>query len=221
MGLNIFTDFCNWWWLAWLLPFILGLLLGYTIWAKWARKTRILEDDLARVKNDFRKKEKEFKDCNNERTRLEGEFKNVKRRNQDLKSKLDLVTTSTSSGFEKATSVIGASQAIPKMSEQKLDGFASLKTNNFQLIEGIGPKMESVLHENGINSWTELSTKSKGELKAILDQYGDKYAIIDPSDWPLQAKFAMKNNWKKLMTFQKSEGSISKAEKFFKTKGWI
>jgi len=33
--LNILTDFCNYWWLWWILPFILGSLLVYTVMKKW------------------------------------------------------------------------------------------------------------------------------------------------------------------------------------------
>lgn len=70
-SLNIFTDFCNWWWLAWLLPFILGLVLGYAIWAKWARRTREMEDELATFKNKYYKQGKELKTLEDTIRRLE------------------------------------------------------------------------------------------------------------------------------------------------------
>lgn len=82
--------------------------------------------------------------------------------------------------------------------------YAKLKSDNLQIIEGIGPKMESVLHENGVNSWSELSGKSEAELRAILDKYGDKYRIIDPSSWSAQASKAAAGDWDGLITLQKS-----------------
>jgi len=220
--LNIFTDFCNWWWLAWLLPFILGLLLGYAQWGKWARKSRELEDDLATVKNKLRTKEKELKTCNNESTRIQGELNNLKSRNKELKSKLEFAKTSVSNIDSGSAVTAAVNQTMPKkLSEKQPAGFASIKNNNFQLIEGIGPQMEALLYENGIMSWSNLASKSVGELKAILDKYGENYKVIDPSDWPSQAQYAVIRNWEGLMKFQKSEGSDSKAEKFFKSKGWI
>jgi len=35
ISLSILTDFCSYWWLWWILPFILGCLLVHTIMKKW------------------------------------------------------------------------------------------------------------------------------------------------------------------------------------------
>jgi len=108
----------------------------------------------------------------------------------------------------------------PPTVEKKDDGtagegkWAKLKTNNMQIIEGIGPKMDEVLNANGISSWSVLAGKSVAELRAILDQdkYGTKYQIIDPSDWAAQAALAAKGDWDGLIKHQSDDGSASKAE---------
>ena len=102
--------------------------------------------------------------------------------------------------------------------------FAALKEDNLQVIEGIGPKMESVMKDNGINTWAEMASKSPDELKAILssEKYGRRYQIIDPGTWSQQAALARDGKWEELITLQKSldtgrstSGSItdSKVEK--------
>ena len=75
--------------------------------------------------------------------------------------------------------------------------------------------MESVLKENGISSLTVLAGKSHGELKNILDKYGDRYRIIDPSDWSHQATLASNRDFDGLIAHQKADGSDSKIEKLF------
>ncbi len=88
---------------------------------------------------------------------------------------------------------------------------AGFQSDNLQIIEGIGPKMEALLHENGIVSWSELGDKSDDDLRGILDQYNDKYQMIDPSIWIPQAKLAAEGQVDELITLQKKDG-VSKLE---------
>ncbi len=87
-----------------------------------------------------------------------------------------------------------------------------IQSDNLQIIEGIGPKMESILHENGIISWSVLASKSEQDLRDILDQYGDKYRIINPESWIEQARLASEGKVDELIALQKKDG-VSKLEK--------
>ena len=109
----------------------------------------------------------------------------------------------------------GAVSSGPSIPDAGSDKWGKLQSNNLQIIEGIGPKMESVLHENGIESWSALASQSTDQLNGILGRYGDKYRIIDPEDWPAQAALARDRNWNGLIAHQKADGSESKAEKVF------
>lgn len=80
--------------------------------------------------------------------------------------------------------------------------FAAIGTDKLQIIEGIGPKMEEVMHENGIHNFSTLSLSSPEKLREILNKYGDKYRIIDPNTWPRQASLAHERNWNELITLQ-------------------
>ena len=74
--------------------------------------------------------------------------------------------------------------------------------NNLQIIEGIGPKVESLLYENGIRSWDDLGAKSSDELKTILT--GASLSMMNPDSWPRQAQLAAANDWDTLATLQHS-----------------
>lgn len=233
ISLNILTDMCHWWPLWWLLPFLLGILLGWAIWAKWAKRCRELEDDLAKCGKRVDDLETELEGCKKERTRLRGDLAICQGQNKELLAKIEggdakagmtvnpIVDVKPDPPLTKDTvdklkeDQLSFAPVTPKASTSKPSAaqLKKLSEDNLQIIEGIGPKMESVLHENGITNWGVLASKSPGELKAVLDRYGDKYRIIDPSGWADQARYAKDGDWDGLIAKQKTEGSESKAEK--------
>jgi predicted flap endonuclease-1-like 5' DNA nuclease len=72
--------------------------------------------------------------------------------------------------------------------------------NNLQIVEGIGPKVEALLHENGVRSWADLEGKSSDELKAILAGAG--LSMMNPDSWPRQAQLAGMSDWDTLASLQ-------------------
>ncbi len=73
---------------------------------------------------------------------------------------------------------------------------------NLQLIEGIGPKIEQVLKESGVNTLAELAAREVDELRSMLIQAGDKYRMHDPATWPKQAELAAAGNLEELEEYQ-------------------
>jgi len=130
--------------------------------------------------------------------------------NSQRQSKINLVTTPKP---DNDYGVINTEDLVKGDSSEK-----SLE-NNMQVIEGIGPRMESVLYENGIHNWVQLSNYTGMELKEILNKYGSKYAMINAKHWPMQASLAASGNWEELISYQKSiypslSSTKSKAESF-------
>ena len=75
--------------------------------------------------------------------------------------------------------------------------------NDLKVIEGIGPKIESILRHHGINTWYELSeSKNETITKNLITDGGDKFRIHDPVSWPRQAELAFKGEWKELKEYQ-------------------
>ena len=69
-------------------------------------------------------------------------------------------------------------------------------------IEGIGPKIASVLTEAGVDSFAVLATKSPEDIRAILDAAEGNFKAHDPGTWPKQAEMAAAGNWDELKTWQ-------------------
>lgn len=76
------------------------------------------------------------------------------------------------------------------------------KLDDLKIVEGIGPKIEQLLKEGGINTWAELSVADVDRLKEILDAAGPRYQIHNPSTWPAQAKFAAEGRFDELKEYQ-------------------
>ena len=83
--------------------------------------------------------------------------------------------------------------------------YAGLKPDNLQVVEGIGPKMNEILNNAGIQNWSDLGAKSTADIRAILDSVNAKrYRIIDPSSWPDQARLAAAGDFESLIKLQKN-----------------
>jgi predicted flap endonuclease-1-like 5' DNA nuclease len=77
--------------------------------------------------------------------------------------------------------------------------------NDLKLIEGIGPKIESILKKNGITTWEALSkTMPDTIMDFLLHDGGENYRIHDPSTWPEQARLASQNKFVELKTLQEN-----------------
>jgi predicted flap endonuclease-1-like 5' DNA nuclease len=68
--------------------------------------------------------------------------------------------------------------------------FPPIESDNLQIIEGIGPKIEELLHNDGIKTFTQLADTSLEDLKAILEEAGNQFSIHDPLNWPREAVLA-------------------------------
>lgn len=75
--------------------------------------------------------------------------------------------------------------------EDKIEDVKNAVTkNDLKVIDGIGPKLESILNEAGITSYAGLAKTSEKKLAQILEAAGPRYKMHNPSDWKVQAKMA-------------------------------
>lgn len=77
-----------------------------------------------------------------------------------------------------------------------------IKADDLKIVEGIGPKIEELLHNVGIKTWKALSEADVAQLKDILDAAGPAYQIHDPGTWPNQAGMADRGEWEALEKYQ-------------------
>jgi predicted flap endonuclease-1-like 5' DNA nuclease len=77
-----------------------------------------------------------------------------------------------------------------------------LRADDLTLIEGIGPKIKTLLHNAGVLTWYQLSQKTPDQLNEILLQSDLRLQVHDPSTWPEQARLASNGEWERLKTWQ-------------------
>ena len=73
--------------------------------------------------------------------------------------------------------------------QQTADKAAPLVPDDLKIIEGIGPKIASILAAAGITTFAQLGATDVSRLREIIAQAG-LTALADPATWPQQAALA-------------------------------
>lgn len=79
---------------------------------------------------------------------------------------------------------------------------APSEPDNLRKIEGIGPKMNSVLNAAGITTFAQLAAASVEKLTDILNEAGVSLGVNPPDTWPEQAALAAEGDWDALEKLQ-------------------
>jgi predicted flap endonuclease-1-like 5' DNA nuclease len=85
-------------------------------------------------------------------------------------------------------------------------GFTKLKSangyDNFEIIEGIGPKINDVLHSAGVHTFSQLASMEIPAISKILDAAGPNFKLANPQSWCEQARLCANGSWEALKTLQ-------------------
>ena len=73
--------------------------------------------------------------------------------------------------------------------------------DDLSVIEGIGPRLESVLKAAGITTYQKLAETRPGRLETIMREAHTRMA--NPSTWPEQAALAADGRWQELRDLQR------------------
>lgn len=65
---------------------------------------------------------------------------------------------------------------------------ATVMKDDLKLIKGIGPKLEKIFNENGIETFAQLAKASEAKIKSILEKAGPVFKNVNFSDWVKQAE---------------------------------
>ena len=200
------------WWLWFLLPFLLGLLLGWLIWGRFQKMVGDLQAEVRRLKSRVSELEAELEKCrakkaelNSALTLCEGRLKESNKAPAVKAAPTPPPAPAPSKPLGIASTPAPAPTPTPAPAPAaKTNMYAALKPDNLQVVEGIGPKMNEVLKKHGVHTWAELGSSNFDALRGILDKENPKrYRIIDPTTWPAQAKLANDGEWDKLIAMQK------------------
>jgi len=78
----------------------------------------------------------------------------------------------------------------------------SPKSDELDIIEGIGPKIAILLNDSDIFTFRDLAITPVYKIQEILDKAGPQFARHDPSTWTQQAKLAAAGRWNDLETLK-------------------
>ncbi len=95
-----------------------------------------------------------------------------------------------------------AAPVAPVAEAPKKAAKADKGADDLKKIEGIGPKIEQILHEGGITTFTQLAEADADAVKELLMAAGPRYAIHNPTTWAKQAAMAAKGQWDELKELQ-------------------
>ena len=94
-----------------------------------------------------------------------------------------------------------AEETVEKPTPEPVAAPAPARRDNLKRIEGIGPRISSLLYEAGITSYAQLAETGVDELRHILEKAG-LGRLTDPGTWPEQAKLAAADKWAELQALQ-------------------
>ena len=80
--------------------------------------------------------------------------------------------------------------------DEPLEEAAPLVADELERIDGIGPKISSVLQAAGITTFATLAATDASSLEEVLEAESPRLArLADPATWPEQARLAAAGDW--------------------------
>lgn len=203
-------NICNleWWHvgLALLLPFILGYLLAFAIWSKYKKLKLDLEDDLKKLKKKIADLEAELDACKHKKVDLDSEIALLKGQLREKNLEISTLEASLAANRESAPKSPdvneGTAFATGAIASSFVGGGKEEPKDDLKKIEGIGPKIEGLLNDAGIFTFSKLANTPLTIIQSVLDNAGPRYRISDPGTWPEQAKLAADGKWDELQVLQ-------------------
>lgn len=189
-----------WWWIWTFGAFLLGWLLHWLL----NRDKQALIDKLTAERDNYKglaaKWEKDYISLKyqlEESQKAEADLRASLRRCESDKAVLN---TRLAAGAATETAPLGIAAGLGAAGMR----FGALFTNdNLQIIEGVGPKIESLLQNAGYSTWEKVAAASYDDLKKVLDDAGSRFQLADPTSWPHQASLAVAGEWEELIRYQK------------------
>ena len=99
-----------------------------------------------------------------------------------VKKSVAKVKETVKSTAQEATKKIGA------QAKKVATTASEFAKDDLKLINGIGPKLEKIFNENGIETFAQLAKASEEQIKDILEKAGPIFKNANFSDWTKQAE---------------------------------
>jgi predicted flap endonuclease-1-like 5' DNA nuclease len=191
-----------------LVAFILGYLLRYMLNDSFKSRIATLESELDRLTSEGSNSPEVDADTNHNvlHERIKEQATEIEKLSQNLATftteKVDLEKQLASLKLSTRTDVTIPTHEISELSEQERLGAVDTAKDNLKKIEGIGPKIEELLNNEGICTFQDLISANVSRIRGILIAAGPNYAVHDPSTWAEQARLAHEGLWDDLSDMQ-------------------
>lgn len=90
----------------------------------------------------------------------------------------------------------------PEVEPELIETEKEPEPDDLRIIEGIGPKVSSTLHELGITTFAQVAQSTPERLEQMLRDAGVRIISGAPATWPEQARLAAAGEWDKLEQLQ-------------------
>lgn len=198
---------------CWLIPALVGIIcgiLGYLLGSRGEKtidnsaELKLLQDKNARLQADLDA-------CLKKPTPVDhsADLNLLRNKNTQLQADLDaciLKGETNSLSLKTAAASLAASAIatnIPFNADAAKAVFGKIiKVDDLKVVEGIGPKIESMFKEAGIKTWKALSEASVADCQKVLDDGGSRFQVHNPGSWPMQSKMAYEGKWEELSKWQ-------------------
>lgn len=158
-----------------------------------AKKNKENATTLSEIERDQRRLEDQLLVTNRSNELLRQDLDKYLNENIRLKLKLDESERKISEG--------GKSVSVESSIQTPQRG-ASIQIDPLRKIEGIGPRIEELLHKRGILTFAQLAEADPDRLRQIMHSENPAYKVHDPGTWPQQALLASQNKWAELDELQ-------------------
>jgi predicted flap endonuclease-1-like 5' DNA nuclease len=162
------------------------------------------------LENDLAKLKEAYTNLDEEKTKIKTSFASMttslsaSSSNWELRyNELETRYSSLSRRFHDATANNERMEnTIAGLNNELLTHRRRANPDDLKLIEGVGPKIEELLNNEGIYKFEQLATANTETIRAILDKAGPRFRMHDPHSWANQAELAQKGEWVKLKEYQ-------------------
>jgi len=164
---------------------------------EFSKAYRKLRKEVNELEKSYKKARKKHKPkCaayKSEIKTLEKAVKKVKRKKKECAKKYTKRKVAYLKARRKLNDMLQkASEKIQQQSKPHAAPASSVQTattpDQLRQINGIGPKIEQLLHEAGIHTFAQLADAKVDQLREILKSAGSRFTMHNPESWPKQAQ---------------------------------